>query len=589
MSDTSTQSRTASPFAGIKPNFLIIMVDQQRYPVVYESPELTSWRKTYLKAYETLRAKGLEFKNHYAGSTACVPSRATLYTGQYPSLHGVSQTDGVAKSAYDPDMFWLDPHTVPTIGDYFRLAGYQTFWKGKWHASAADITVPGTHNAFLSYDPNNGAPIPEKERLYEEANVLDEFGFNGWIGPEPHGSNPRNSGSSASTGISGRDVIYKQQTVDLIRHLNQQGQQQPWLIMCSFVNPHDIALFGAVSQRSDLFSFKVDPSVPYITPAPTAAESLITKPSAQLSYRRIYPLALQPLTDTLFYRQLYYSLQLEVDRQVNAVLDALMESSFYENTIVVFTSDHGELLGAHGGLFQKWYQAYEEAIHVPLVIHNPTLFAEPQTTEMLTSHVDLLPTLLGLAGLNAEELQAILKNDHTEVHPLVGRDLSAFFLGMRECPRADEPIYFMTDDNVTKGLNQVSLSGLPYPAVRQPNSIETVIAVLPTGEGASDEVWKFSRYFANPQFKDIPGRNEQYTYRGPVKVTFNLGCRLDFLDGKGVPDQLELYNLTKDPLETKNLANEAYRTPDSAVIQLVMQQILEEQRSQKRLYPISSS
>ena len=298
-------------------------------------------------------------------------------------------------------------------------------------------------------------------------------------------------------------------------------------------------------------------------------------------------MALQPLTDTLFYRQLYYSLQLEVDRQVNAVLDALMESSFYENTIVVFTSDHGELLGAHGGLFQKWYQAYEEAIHVPLVIHNPTLFAEPQTTEMLTSHVDLLPTLLGLAGLNAEELQAILKNDHTEVHPLVGRDLSALVLGMRECPRADEPIYFMTDDNVTKGLNQVSLSGLPYPAVRQPNSIETVIAVLPTGDGASDEVWKFSRYFANPQFKDIPGRNEQYTYRGPVKVTFNLGCRLDFLDGKGVPDQLELYNLTKYPLETKNLANEAYRTPDSAVIQLVMQQILEEQRSQKRLYPTS--
>jgi len=589
MNGQSAQPHMANPFAGARPNFLIIMVDQQRYPVVYESPELTSWRKTYLKAYETLKAGGLEFKNHYTGSTACAPSRATLYTGQYPSLHGVSQTNGVAKSAYDPDMFWLDPHTVPTIGDYFRPAGYRTFWKGKWHASNADITVPGTHNPFLSYNPETGEPVPENEQLYEQADVLDSFGFSGWIGPEPHGSSPRNSGSSASTGISGRDVTYRQQTVDLIRRLDQQGGQEPWLIVCSFVNPHDIALFGAASQQSDQFSFKMDPSVPYITPAPTASESLATKPSAQLSYKRIYPLALQPLTDTLIYRQLYYSLQLEADRQISAILDALIESSFYENTIVVFTSDHGELLGAHGGLFQKWYQAYEESIHVPLVIHNPVLFAQPRATEMLTSHVDLLPTLLGLAGLDTAELQAALQNNHTAVHPLAGRDLSPLVLGETNFSGAGEPIYFMTDDNVTKGLNQVSLSGLPYPSVRQPNSIETVIAILPTGEGAADETWKYSRYFANPQSMSIPGRNEQFPYRGRVKSTFNIGCRLDFLEGKAVPDQFEMYNLTNDPLETKNLANEHYRTPESAFIQLIMEQILEEQRMQKRLCPTSGS
>jgi len=429
--------------------------------------------------------------------------------------------------------------------------------------------------------------VPEHERLYEQANVLADYGFDGWIGPEPHGSSPRNSGSSASTGLSGRDVVYARQTVDLIRQLDQELTEKPWLIVSSFVNPHDIALFGAVSQQSDQFAFRVDPSVPYIMPAPTASESLAAKPSAQLSYKRIYPLALQPLTDTLFYRQLYYSLQLEVDRQISAVLDALQQSSFYENTIVVFTSDHGELLGAHGGLFQKWYQAYEETIHVPLVIHNPVLFAEPQTTEMLTSHVDLLPTLLGLAGLNAEELQTTLKQDHTEIHPLVGRDLTALILGMLEFPRANEPVYFMTDDNVTKGLNQVGISGLPYPAVRQPNSIETVIAVLPTGAGAANEIWKYSRYFTNPQFKEVSGRNEQYPYRGQVKSTFNLGCRLDFLEPKGSSDQFEMYNLTKDPLETKNLADEANRTPESAVIELVLQQILEEQRTQKRLYPSS--
>jgi arylsulfatase A-like enzyme len=63
-------------------------------------------------------------------SSACAPSRASFFTGQYPSLHGVSQTDGVAKNAIEPDVFWLDPDTLPTMGDYFRAGGYDTYYKG---------------------------------------------------------------------------------------------------------------------------------------------------------------------------------------------------------------------------------------------------------------------------------------------------------------------------------------------------------------------------------------------------------------------------------------------------------------------------
>lgn len=575
-----------------KPNFLIIMVDQQRYPVIYENEELKAWSGKYLKAQEALKSRGLEFKNHYAGSTACCPSRATLYTGQYPSLHGVTQTDGAAKEAYDPDMFWLNPDAVPTIGDYFRTAGYQTYWQGKWHASAADILVPGTHNPFLSYNPENGMPVPENEQLYINAKVLDNFGFNGWVGPDPHGSNPRNSGSSAATGVSGRDVVYSQDTADLIRKLNKEyttsggSQSKPWFIMCSFVNPHDIALFGAYTRALPQYNFGVDPSVPYIPPAPTALESLSAKPLAQFSYRNIYPYALQPLLDTLFYRQLYYSLQLEVDRQICKVLDALMKSSFYNNTIIIFTSDHGELLGAHGGLFQKWYQAYEEAIHVPLVIHNPILFKKPESTDMLTSHVDILPTMLGITGLDARRIQEILSNNHTEVHPLVGRDLSPLLQGKKEFKGTDEPIYFMTDDNFTKGLNQVSVTGIPYHAVIQPNSIETVIAALPTGRDGTNEIWKYSRYFDNLQFSRIPGREDRFTVRGPVTITFNLGCDFDTpTKPRPVPDQYEMYNLTNDPLEIKNLANTTDTNPYFMQIRVVLHGLLGEQCRKKRLYP----
>ena len=144
-----------------------------------------------------------------------------------------------------------------------------------------------------------------------------------------------------------------------------------------------------LSAKSPNFNFEVDPTLPYIPPAPTVGESLLTKPTAQESYRVTYPKALQPIMDNNFYRQLYYSLQKKADDEMLKVLLALQNSSFYDNTIVVFTSDHGEQLGAHGGLYQKWYNMYEESIHVPLIIHSPSLFKENKCTDMLTSHVDV--------------------------------------------------------------------------------------------------------------------------------------------------------------------------------------------------------
>ncbi|MBA2132497.1 sulfatase-like hydrolase/transferase [Hydrogenispora sp. UU3] len=344
-----------------KPNILLIMVDQQRYPPVYENEELRIWRKKHLKAQNILAENGFTFKNHYTGSTACCPSRATIYTGQYPSLHGVTQTDGAAKGAYDPDIFWLDPNTVPTMGDYFRAAGYQTYWKGKWHASAADILIPGTKTAYLTYNPDNGVPIPAEEERYLRADVLNAFGFSSWVGPEPHGANPRNSGSSAANGVSGRDVVYAEQTVALIRELDLEYRKKtghpvkPWFIVSSFVNPHDIAIFGAISRAS------------------------------------------------------------------------------------------------------------------------------------------------------------------------------------------------------------------------------------PTGQGGTKEIWKYSRYFANPQFQTVPGRPEQFPYRGPVVETFNPGCQIDPPNGKAIPDQYEMYNLNRDPLEIDNLVH--HPTPVLKQIRAILAGLLWEQCQKKRLYP----
>lgn len=566
-----------------RPNFLIIMVDEERYPPGYENAEIQAWRTTNLRAQELLRDHGLEFRRHYTGSTACVPARNTFYTGQYPSLHGGTQTDGAAKTATESGMFWLDPNTVPTLGNYFRAAGYRTFYKGKWHVSETDILIPGSKTALASYT-SDGTRDPAAEQIYLDADRLDPFGFSGWIGPNPHGADPRNSGSSSASGPGGRDVGFADQTIALLDQLDGQSPgQAPWLAVCSFVNPHDITLYGFFGARGPGFNFTVDPDVPVIPPSPTDDQSLLTKPICQASYRRTYTQAFQPTFATETYRQLYYQFHENVDAQVLRVFQRLQATRFYDNTIVIFTSDHGDALGSHGGLFQKWHNAYEEVIHVPLIVHNPRLFAGRRTTDMLTSHVDILPTLLGLAGADQDALRATLAQDHTDARPLVGRDLSPLVTGTGTVARADEPIYFMTDDEPTSGSNQVNFTGFTYNSVLQPNHVETVVATVQTAQGP--QLWKYSRYFDNPQFWTTPcSSDEVHLELGTPKTNCDTITKT-----QPVPDQFELYNLTADPYETTNLAFPTNQTPASQQIRSVLAQILVDQRDQKRLYPTSGA
>jgi arylsulfatase A-like enzyme len=103
-----------------RPNVLVILTDQQRFPTPYEPEELRRWRHDEFAAERRLHETDVSFTKHYAIAAACAPSRASLLTGQYPSLHGVTQTDGLAKTFDSDDMFWLSPDTVPTMGDWFR-------------------------------------------------------------------------------------------------------------------------------------------------------------------------------------------------------------------------------------------------------------------------------------------------------------------------------------------------------------------------------------------------------------------------------------------------------------------------------------
>ena len=295
-------------------------------------------------------------------SAACSPSRASLLTGHYPSLHGVTQTDGVAKAADNTDeMFWLAPDTVPTLGDWFRAGGYRTFYKGKWHASHSHLPADDGEGYLQSID-DDGRPIAENVDRYLEADLLDEYGFSEWVGPEPHGLGARNTGTV-------KDPFTADETIALLRRFDaEEGQddERPWLTVCSLLNPHDDSLFGVVALAQGLRYHPGD--VPHVDQAPTHGESISTKPSCQQSMVDVWGKLLAPQPWIQTHLKFYYQLQATVGEQITRVLDTLKETQAHENTIVVFASDHGDMQGAHNGMHEKWHVAYDEALRVPFMV-----------------------------------------------------------------------------------------------------------------------------------------------------------------------------------------------------------------------------
>lgn len=532
-----------------RPNILVIMTDEERYPPSYETEEIRRFRRAELPGQQALRARGVELHRHYAASTACTPSRACLFTGHYPTLHGIRATDGAAKSAHDPAMFWLDPDTVPTMGHYFRAAGYRTFYRGKWHISHADLTTPDTRQPIASSD-DQGAALEPNTSLYRAAERLEAYGFAGWIGPDPHGS------AQANCGLL-RDPLFGDQVDALFDALDRSDDPAPWLAVASFVNPHDIVLFGLL-WRSWGYAFD-DDTVPEIPEAPTRHESLRSKPDCQADFVAKYGKVFLPQPQLPMYRRFYYYLHKLADRQVLRVLRRLEASRFLDNTIVVYTSDHGEMLGAHGGMHQKWHNAYDECIRVPLLISGPGIPAGAGV-EHLSSHVDLLPTLLGLAGLDAAALTGTLAARHTEAQPLVGRNLAALVRG-GQAP--DEPVYFMTEDEVSEGLDQTTVLGRGYESVDEPAKVEAVLARLDVGDGP--RLWKYARSYRRSLIGD------------PTDAS-----RLPSLLER---DQCELYDIDADPLEQHNLAHRGQGDRRSRAAQAQMEALLSEQRTRKALHP----
>jgi len=353
-------ARAATPRPGL--NILLVIVDQMRTPWVYMPPKL---QRSTMPTISKLAEQGVRFSNYYAASNDCTPSRTTQATGLYTHQTAIFATTPPTD---------LNPG-FPTFGSMLRANGYDTYWFGKWHMSGEQ----------------DGSCEP---------NPYEAYGFTAnWPGsgtcPSPNGG--------AGQGLQ-MDPLIRGQFTDWLGTRATGGN--PWCATVSFVNPHDIAWYPRFTR---FVEGQNDPRQVYrhLPANYETREGRQARHKPEMQYRamqianELFGVMPGNRQDTRLWTKMldtYLLVQRQVDIEVGYTLKALANSPFADNTIVVFTSDHGEYAGAHG-MRGKGFAFYDEGCRVPLIVKDPTgTWTQGTKVErkQLLSSVDLAPLLLTL-------------------------------------------------------------------------------------------------------------------------------------------------------------------------------------------------
>ncbi len=453
-------------------NIILFLTDQER--AIQHFPQ--NWLRQNLPGMRRLRQHGLSFERAFTNACMCSPARSTLMSGYFPAQHGVKYTlEEDMEPPKNPQVSL--PTDLKNLATVMKAAGYNVVYKGKWHCSKP----------------------AEKENA--QPSDLEKYGFLRWNPPDAGANQSVPEAGGGNIDNDGRFINQVGNVADgtegALQYLGSTAaQQQPFFMVISVVNPHDVLFYP--SKSFDEAGYDGTWLEGNIHAPATAEEDLSTKPTVQEQFRNIFNLTGKPKNKEQMrnYLNFYGNLMRSSDSYLVNVLDKLEETGLFEDTLIVRTADHGEMGLAHGGMRQKNFNFYEEATRVPLVYSNPKLFPKPAQTEALVSHVDFLPTLASLA--------AAPKSARANWQ---GVDYSKLVLHPSTKNSVQDYVVFTYDDYQSGQKNR------PYP--KPPNHIVSI------REGR----WKLARYY------DVKGR---------------------------APTQWEMYDLKTDPLERKNLAYSGY-------------------------------
>jgi len=500
-----------------KPNLLFVFSDQERY--FNKLPTGLS-----LPAHERLQKTGVTFHNHYCPAVMCTSSRSVLLTGLTTVDNRMFENTDVA---YVSDL----STKIPTIGHMLRNAGYYTAYKGKWHLG----------QKFESAEETSG--------LTKE---MEKYGFSDFYSPGDIIAHTL-GGYEFDHLIAGSAITW------LRRHgqkLNDEGK--PWCLFVSLINPHDIMYFNtdapgqkvqdtghltmhaAPAPKSSFYQATWDMPVAKSLKQPFDAPG---RPGAHREFDQMwgYVLGRVPLEEERWHRfnNFYINSIRSVDHQVNSILSELDALQLTDRTAFIYTSDHGEMAGAHG-LRGKGPFAYQETIHLPMYVVHPDVQGG-QDAQALTGHIDMVPTLLAMAGVSPTQAAEFAKRE------LPGKDFSSVLSNPKAAKvnATREGVLFTYSGLVTNDGELFKMIGESKAAGKKP-----VLSIIKQGfkpnmkkrgslRTVVDGRYKFTRYFSPLDHNDPKTIDEIYKW-----------------------NDVELYDLKSDPDELVNLGNDRKANQD---------------------------
>ncbi len=498
------------PAMGTRPrNILLITSDQEqawaRLPQGFIERHCPGRAQIARDAVSFLRA--------HTPTPVCSTARGCLYTGVHSQNNGV--WDNIPLP-YAPTL----KRDVPTLGTLMKGAGFHTAYFGKWHLTRL---YSGKHEPFTV------------EQVRQE---IGSFGFDE-VGTDQEHDGP----------LGGFEDDYKTADTASAFLKRQANADTPWFAAVNIVNPHDIMYYTAgpemTASRKITYPDQLkrppqtalyNEDLGYRLPDNFGPATAGGRVPAVVEYSLCDDIALGrfPYEDPAACRDFanyYYNCIRDSDRYIEQVMEALVESGQLENTIVIFTADHGEMLGVHG-LRGKGVVPYREATNVPLMVRHPDHLGF-RTSEALTSHVDLAPTLLALAGVPRDTVQR-------GAPELIGRDFSEVITRNAQSGPRDKGDGLLM--HWTSLIYQDHISALSFDEERKKSGATNLLVVLkPQFRGTIqkrgqmrcvfDGRYKFARYFS-PCEHQTPQTWE-------ALLAFN---------------DIELYDLLADPGENHNLA-----------------------------------
>ncbi|MCP4686832.1 MAG: sulfatase-like hydrolase/transferase [Desulfobacterales bacterium] len=345
--------------SGKHPNVLVILTDQERQP--RHTPPLS------YPARDQLKPHAVEFTNAHCTYPLCSPSRATILTGRYPHEVGVlTNCDPLAGNA-------SLSRDIPNLGRVLSEAGYQTGYFGKWHLSGMTSTK----------------------------NLPEQYGFD----------TARLSNQIVGFGS---DEFFAKKCGKWIAENKDKG---PWAAVYSPLNPHDICYpflrhLYPFKTGNGRYRVSLPPNFSDVRSPTVRTVREYTSDWGKLMYRFRDP---DTRDSFKMWIEFYCYLLDRVEQQAALLLNALKRSGQWDDTVVIYTSDHGEMAGSQG-LQNKGPTMHEENMNIPLWISDPRTIQGFHRNDSLISNLDLVPTICSLAGVDWPE-------------PLSGMDLVPLLQG----------------------------------------------------------------------------------------------------------------------------------------------------------------